>query len=688
MESKCPYGGFAFDKKMYGNSNKCQDCHKHEYKFNPCHDCPKPDCCDKVNNGKCGNRSKKSDNVPISIENFYILDFSANVKFCNPASIFVAELVSTRNGSIIILASGQASSGNTVNLHYENILAQNTVLYVRVITGQKICDVEYVTNVIPDTFRYEQIRQLAKVTDFDNALQIQYIINQPLDLFPPAPAFKPQFPPPPAPQQYPWNAIVIPWREGQDPLPPTAQFPNANWYDKFQSIQYSLFFYIGIDMFTIPPDSPEITIFIKNFVDRGSDNYLKKAYMAALTNEIVVNNYAAKIDNMLNEAYTKFTVNHEPVLSAFKDVLIRFFLAIHVGIDDYPAEIIEYFRTFIDIVGFGDPNRPGRDAAMIRGNTLAPTVKEYFRQRSIIVVRDKDASTLIYHWDAAGLPIESLMIEGVHNIIAFSQFNNTLYRLIADKLWADPAHPYNFPPPQPAPPGLPPPRGDIPYWYPYPPIPINIPQLGVGPVDFFAKLTAAPPGPDRLNVVREAFRILAPNTNAFSKLQTGNPSDPPTQARHIWQQIMIFNMPGATQQQKTLAYFKYNPALYDANFRTDLTDYTPIPPLQPLENNNPERLFVISPTDNNPVYDDGTVLDKSNPKLFPVPPVPIYLPFGTSYRRCAGETLNYFLVEKLLERFSDLEFEVRPLPSPPDFTKYQTLAPFTAVPNNIFVKGI
>jgi hypothetical protein len=408
--------------------------------------------------------------------------------------------------------------------------------------------------------------------------------------------------------------------------------------------------------------------------------------------------YAEKIDTMLNEAYTRFTVNHEPVLSTFKQCLIRFFLNIHIGEDNYPDYVIEYFSTFIDIIGFGDPQRPGRNEAMVRGNYLAPRVKAYFEERKIIVVQNKDKSCIAYYWNEAGLPSQSLLIECVHNIVAFSQYNNTLYRLIADKLWKSDPYPYPPPPSNPPPFGGPPPsRGTVPYWYPMPPIPLKIaipPLYDVGPVDFFDKLANAPTADDKLNVVREVYRLLAPNTNAFSKLETGNVNDPPTQNRLIWQQVMILNQtvpalpsPPYPDQNtlKTLSFFSYNPDQYNADFKTSvLGGCNPAPAPLPEENFNPADLFEISPTDNDPVYDDGTVLEKSNPKLFPVFDKPLYLPFGMGYRRCAGETLNMFFTEKMIARFADLSFEVRELPSPPDYTLYQTLGPFTAVPNNIY----
>ena len=473
-------------------------------------------------------------------------------------------------------------------------------------------------------------------------------------------------------------------------------------------------------MRTVSPDSPDLTIFIKNFQDRGSENYLKKVYMTALrTNNMP--KYEEKMDSMLNEVYTAITVNRKPFLSTFKEALIRFFLDIHVGEDEYPEVVLEYFRLFMQIIGFGDPTRPGRNEAMIFGNTHVKEVKEYFAQRLVKIIQDGDDTTYLYYWHLAGLPKDSILIEAVHNIVAFSQYANTMYRLIADKIWATTA------PPNPIPPPPTPFPGPQPYWWPICPIPvinipainipanapdpaINLPAVSCGPVNFFNKMSLAASETDQIDVAREVYRLLAPNTNSFSKLvfPTADPNVdtdlPYTQSRHIWQQIMIGNQPLSYVVPSPLPppYDKITPATYKTatyfQYKGDSTQpnylYTgfgatyapsgpPIPP--PVSTFDPSTLFTLSGTDNNALYGDGTVLQLGNPNIIPVLSTPLYLPKGMAYRRCAGEIQNYYFITKAILKFKDLNWKVLPLPSPPDYNKYITVGPFTAYPDNIFV---
>lgn len=675
--------------------------------------------CSVTNSGKleittpsCCSRAVeiKQNKIYTKIANVFVvkaqLEFCAET--CDPVNLVLINIITLSQLAVVT-----AWPCNTTEINYEGELPAGTELGFKLITSCKIKYVKFTGTVDINQHKYDQIVELRNTTAFDKARKVQYIISRPdPGPAPPAPALPPQYPPPNT-NVIPWNSNALPWKAGL--LPPNAgeTFNGTDFYDKYQSVQYSVFFYLGIDMANIPKDSPELTIFIKNFIDRGTDNYLKKVYMFALRCENMPK-YANKIDTMLNEAMTAFTVLNKPVISSFKEILIRFFLAMHVGEDNYPSEVIEYFTNFIDVVGFGDPDRVGRDAIMLRGNDLVPFVKQYYTERLPIV--EKDDTTLIYYWILAGLPVESLLIESIHNIVAFSQYTNTLYRLIADKLWASPSSgylaTYGLPPlnaGKPIPPSYVP-KSPVPIYIPSP-SPLPLPGLTpCGPVNFFAKMAAEGSEEEKIDVCREAYRILAPNTNSFSKLMESTAGAPPAQARHIWQQIMIAAQPapptgypgplpnppyspaliGAMQKlYQPSSYFAYGVAKFD-NFPATF-QCTHAGPKPPLVNFNPEEYFRISETDStrnatNPLVRnaDGSVLDIDAPNLIPVLTKPVYLPFGRGYRGCAGEILNYFFTIKMIEKFKNLEWEVRPFPNEP--LTYTTIAPFTAVPDNIYVK--
>lgn len=617
-------------------------------------------------------------NILISVSNFYTLELQVIPKI-HGYTTYVIEVIDLTTNIVVSSTTGYPCRPTT--LKFSGVLVAGSLLGIRISPVATAC---VTGNISANPIQYANILELAVDTNFDESIRkVNYIISKPSNLPYPAPTFPAQYPP--VPPAVPWNSIVIPWRSNQVAIPSTSSFSNTNYYLKHQSVPYSIYFYLGLNAASISAKSPELTIFLKNFQDRGDRNLLKKVYMVALTG-YVMPYYAEAIDDMCNEVYTKITILKEPAISSFKSSCIKFFLRMHLGVDKYPEFVLEYFRKLSDIIGFGDPNRPGRDADYLYGAAVVDQVKTYVADRYYIVRQDQNKSCIVYWWGVAGLPLESLLIEAVHNWIAFLQYSNTFFRAITDKIWAtDGLATYGLPPGTTTAP---------PFWYPRAPVPIYV-AGAAGPVDFFKKMTLATNDSDQLNVVREMYRILAPNTNAFSAEQNDPtvPINPPVQARHIWQQIMILNQPGSQPGQKSVGYFHYDVGKY-ASFNTTGIIQTPPAAFNPVatENFNPQDFFEISTTDNNPVYDDGTVLVRNNTLTGPVDtvpvfPTPVYMHFGVGYRRCAGEILNYFVGLKMLKKFANVDWEVRPLVSLPALTEYQTLAPYTAVLNNIYCKS-
>lgn len=533
----------------------------------------------------------------------------------------------------------------------------------------------------------------------------------------------------------PWNAIVIPWRVGQVPVPGSASWPanQAAWiYLKHQSVPYSIYFYLRLNAATVPPNSPQLTIFLKNFQDRGDYNLLKKVYMIALTGYILPFYSEARSD-FLREVYNKITILRQPAIRAFRDSLITYFLRLHVGIDDYPDYVVEYFNTFTKIIGFGDPNRPGRNADYIYGNTVFPQVKAYFLKRHTAVMANEDKATLLYWWGIAGLPIDSLLIEGIHNIVAFLQYANTFYNVIADKIWAvEGRQTYGLAPggiPGPGdvptmpitPPTTPPgwyPRQVVPIWngQPYYAAPNVLNPNYVGPIDFFLREQVdGTTEPNKLRIQYNLFNITSPNTNAFSAASNLPPGSPPVQSRHLWQPIAIANSaldpsipippsPPATPAQvaqaiqlaKAVTFFKYDLGKYAAWGNDGLIQPFPTGFLAPNTVFDPSIYFTYSSVDNDPAFNDGTVLPLNATLTAPVDTIPvtsspIYNPKGWGYRRCAGEPLNYYTGEGILDTFGQLNWVVDPIPGYPlsyPLNEFVPLGPYKAVPNNIRVKTL
>ncbi|MCL5273028.1 MAG: hypothetical protein M1486_07000, partial [Gammaproteobacteria bacterium] len=477
---------------------------------------------------------------------------------------------------------------------------------------------------------------------------------------------------------FPWSYNVIPSKVNEPPQPnpfigtPTVLAPpqsinpalpatiDGDAYHKLNSVSAYLPYCIGFeDPINLDSQDPRVTVFASNLQDRGFENYRKKVYMSALTADLMPN-YAEKIDSFLNEVYLLVTnyPNTRPVLSTFKESLVRFFLAMHVGYDDYPEYVIKYFTIFTDAVGLGIPTDPEFIPALIYCRENIDCVNKYFEKRNKIVIQTSDNTSILYYWHLSGLPPAAIISEAVHNIIAFNQFLNVLFLAIRDQY------------------GI----GTV-----IPKAPGSVPPVELINYNFFTKICQA--GDDsaqQLNVVRELYRLTVPNAASFSRLESSPPdNNVVVQTRHIHQAMMFLNDP---------TYKNYKPDQIYQNFQFSFTDAfnttCPVPPCpkcpyiiptNPMTNINPATRLDQSTIDKETVID----LCGNNAKAIPVyanglGQGPIYAPFGLGYRRCAGETFSYFVTIKMLVKFKDIGFSFTGDP-----TRKIAVAPFTLVPDNI-----
>lgn len=514
--------------------------------------------------------------------------------------------------------------------------------------------------------RSSMLDRLLHNTEFDAQTRVAWIPFRP-DSLPPvgaSPLFPGQFPNDTV--TYPWFANVIPAGvlPGAPPtlpapLPPLQALPNRDGYTKYRGVPTSLDVFFGRNTFVQDGTEETIDIFDMALEARGLDrsgrrNHRKMIYMTALTSEVSLN-YVPKIQSFVNRVYSAVTTNDGPLLSTFKAALLDFFIDIHWGEDPQRPEFVrEYFRIFLDIVGFGDTTFPGRNEAFLYGADNQQAVRDYARGQTIKVIAAQDKTSIVYWWNLAGLPVDAQLTEAVHNVVAFSQFNHHLFLVVRDKLSGTP-----FP--------LPPPANLIQYNF----------------LNLYASL-----GTDELkmNLIRETYRLLLPNGNDFSAVVEANPSGQTVKARHLRLPLQLAAytlLAGGNQLQGVQDFVQlnlnqYNDPVLGADYTTNFTDLN-CPDLTPTDASHfyPEDQWDLSP------LDGETLVDKCNPRMFPVFKLLKYFPFGAGYRRCAGEAFNMIVSKLMFDRFATMEFEYRPVA--PD-TALVTLAPFVAKPDNIYFK--
>jgi hypothetical protein len=615
--------------------------------------------------------------------NYYTIDFTAYPKGCPFASlpIYLEQVYVTPDTSLTVIPGNNSISISGVIPVGTKLRIYTDPKLLMYLECSLLCGKLGISNVAATT---------DEITAADAATKIRYVPSTPqfLSLIPLTP-----YPPPSGPGSnpllpgqypelnsvFPWREAIIPWEQnqvfpsggsviitpdapfGQTPFPPfpVPPFPTGtlngypDQYDKLQSVPNSVIYYIGFDQRKILPKTEAWTLFLTNFEDRGYSgpitdpewllaNYQKKVYMNALSLD-KLQFYLPKIEQFANNAFSAVTTYGRPIVSSFQENLILFFLRIHIGNQDYPDYVIKWFDGFVKFIGIGDASNPERSQLLMYGNTTSPLIFDYFEEKNNEVISNADKSTIAYWWSQAGLSSEALVFECVHNIVAFSQFNNVIYSTIYTGIYpANIISPIN----------------------PYP--------------NFLTEYAAAPTSNDKLNVIRECYRLLVPNSLSFSLVKpvVPDPDNNVIKSRHLHQAIMVSNQPVAPPQQLD-SYFSYNPLQYNADFNTNLDNLIGMTVVTDV--------LAASVTSE---LDQETVIDNTEAPPRPIVPIfpkPIYAPFGLGYRRCAGEMITYLITEKLFDKFSTAQYREA---ANPDSYPLVSIAPFKRVRDSLFVQQL
>lgn len=640
--------------------------------------------------------------IAFSTDNLYTLEFNAYPDGGCPMATFDLELVFQvkPNGFYLdayevspghVYARGLFPSGTTVQL----ITNPNKLKYFTNVTVKGVIGISSLDSVIKGVNAYDSQTRVLYVSSRGRPSVQSPPYLPPNNPALPNPEENPQLPyqyPNPN-ARYPWSVSIIPHKFDQPlTIGQNEGLPTDLYHDRFNkrnSVPMSIYSFFNNNPLIngIPSqcaDDARNSVFLMNLENRGYEgdlssenkwekvNYLKKQYQSALTVD-KLHLYLDKIDEFIGRVYSAVVTNRRPLVSTFREELTKFFLSMHVGVDDYPPIVVEYFNKFIDFIGAGNPDSAGRNLNIMFGKINTQKVQDYFTSRITEIIKTGDETTLTYWWHKASMPDVSVVFEAMHNIVAFSQFNNTMFGIVAAVL--------------------------------QPVINPELPSLKLP--NFFSLYKQATTPQVRVAIAREVYRMLSPNSASFSNAQTTEFPNVRTQSRHIHQQIMIDNMlpapvpipdenirrtisyftldpsanPNATEEEKKKSLYIYHNggiaiSYLDVNLDDDF-----------LRGLNVIEKFQESVYVN--VFDKETVSDSENAggdsaKYQPVLEKPVYMPFGLGYRACAGQTFSLLMAIKILDAFKDVEWESIPSTSFPKVP----VAPFKMVYDNIFAKPL
>jgi len=182
-----------------------------------------------------------------------------------------------------------------------------------------------------------------------------------------------------------------------------------------------------------------LSVFLQGLENRGPDNARKRIYMSALTPDLSEAYYRPKMRTFLDDL---FAAEHagEPLMRRYYDDYWDMYWDLHLGVrgDDIPDEVRAIGDSFNAVIGFWDPRVGVVFENYMRVRELRPFLRDWIDERLQAVLDyeiDAPEATFVHYWAINGglgpnFRREDVVFECFHNFLAFSQWGNTLYRVM------------------------------------------------------------------------------------------------------------------------------------------------------------------------------------------------------------------------------------------------------------------
>lgn len=384
---------------------------------------------------------------------------------------------------------------------------------------------------------------------------------------------------------------------------------------------------------TWKPDPQEgVTVFLQGLEKRGPDNRRKRIYMSAVTPDLYNSMYRGKIVRFWDDLFAAANAD-KPLMRIYLDTFWDLYWDLHLGVrgNQIPEQVRQIGASFNTVLAFRDPTQK-----IVYDNYLTVRKNLEFLKSWIdgkladitagkIPEREK---TFAWYWLKNGEESEyfnhkDVVFECFHNFVAFSQWGNSLYNVMA-KIGKDSGDP------------------TVQDWF---------ARTMSGNPD--APAGAAFPPLERFTM--ELFRTISPNGGSISALTEANPP--------------AFERSGYIVSPHTST--SHDPVQWQNPDAFDPSRYLAAPTSQDVDEARIHQLGLadcpFTPTTfevkdgrkaalRNSAF--GTVFGVVDDRPLPVCDYAGFAPFGFGYRRCPGEQLTLMAFEDLLRKVAKdrLEF--------------------------------
>lgn len=363
-----------------------------------------------------------------------------------------------------------------------------------------------------------------------------------------------------------------------------------------------------------------LSVFLQGLENRGPDNARKRIYTSAMTPDLYERYYQPKVARFLTNLFDPSHAG-EPLMARYYDDYWDLYWDLHLGVhgDEIPAEVREIGNAFNAVIGFWDPRAEEVYTNYMRVRELRPGLRSWIDARLQDILDgnvEAPEATIAHYWLVNGeggehFRREDVVFECFHNFLAFSQWGNTLYRIM-ERLDRE--------------------NGDA-----------EIREA-------FGTLMAGDPDAreqdspfTRLDLfVMELFRTISPNTGSLSSLRVAQEEDEPVEYAFVLHpHPETSNLSRHWDDPETFDPSRYLRAPTSAQITEEACQGATLArcPFSLVAAEMPEERNVLMKNSG-----FGTVFGTVDGRDFPVVDHAGFAAFGFGYRRCAGEwlTIDFF----------------------------------------------
>jgi cytochrome P450 len=188
------------------------------------------------------------------------------------------------------------------------------------------------------------------------------------------------------------------------------------------------------------PEEEGVSVFIRGYEQRGPNNERKRIYASATTPDLVATKYHAKLTRFFEELLAAENAG-KPLMKQFYASYFDLYWDLHLGVrgDAIPSEVRQFGSSFTAVLGWSFPTTEVVHENYMRARATRPALKDWLDTRVQAILDGKVADadrTFVYYWLKNGEQGENfrrkdIVFECFHNLLAFSQWGNTTYNVMA-----------------------------------------------------------------------------------------------------------------------------------------------------------------------------------------------------------------------------------------------------------------